>query len=508
MRAYPFLGNFVVTSPFGVRGQIKTSEGYASTDHKGIDLVGKGDISVVACESGVVTHAKYGNGVGNYVFVKTDSGYGNIYQHLASFAVKVGDRVNSKQKIGIMGNTGNSSGAHLHFGVCTNSDFKSYYSNDWINPAIWWGMKNEGTIKGKTFNGAGYITGNSADINSTNNTNSSVTTSSTTTSTSGGLADAIIPSGEYYEVKDVKGVLGDWLYGRRYRIFVDLGNNKSFDVSELRCSFEITKTAYLNPNKSILKIYNLNPNDENKIIKEGQRIVIEAGYTGSQYGKIFEGNIIQPLRSKENGVDYILTLVSMDSDRYATYGLVGVALVAQQSARDAVTTLVEKSSYSVGVGQLTNFNIKYPRGKVLFGMSRDFLNQIAKSENATYYIEDGKANIIGAEDYIDSYIPSFGPETGLIGTPVQNDIGIECEVLLNPMLHINSLFHIDNTKITNYQYQQGQPVRSLDKAGIYRIIQMTHRGDTRGNDWVTEIQAISQTGMLPNMMSGSSLYPW
>ena len=141
-------------------------------------------------------------------------------------------------------------------------------------------------------------------------------------------------------------------------------------------------------------------------------------------------------------------------------------------------------------------------------MSRDFLNQIAKSENATYYIEDGKANIIGAEDYIDSYIPSFGPETGLIGTPVQNDIGIECEVLLNPMLHINSLFHIDNTKITNYQYQQGQPVRSLDKAGIYRIIQMTHRGDTRGNDWVTEIQAISQTGMLPNMMPGSSLYPW
>lgn len=507
MKAYPFLGNFVVTSLFGVRGQIKTSEGYASTDHKGIDLVGQGDINVVACEGGVVKRAQYGNGVGNYVWIATDSGYGTIYQHLASISVSVGQKVTCKQKIGVMGNTGNSSGAHLHFGVATNSDFRSYYENEWINPAIWWGINNPGTIKGKTFNGSGYISGNAAGVTSENNNTQSITIE-TTESYSNGYLDSIIPSGEFYEVKNLVGTTGDWLYGRRYRVLVDLGDNKAFDVSELRCSFEIVKTAYLEANQSILTIYNLNPDDENKLIQQGQRIIIEAGYNGSQYGMIFSGNIIQPLRSKENGVDYLLTLVSMDSDRYAAYGLIGVSLVAEQTSRDAVNALITKSSQEIGRGFITDTTIKYPRGKVMFGMSKNFLAQIAKSENATYYTEDGKVNIVAPQDVEQGQILHFGPESGLIGTPTQTEMGIECKVLLNPQVTINTLFHIDNKKIENYRYTPGQPVRSLDSEGIYRVIKLAHIGDTRSNEWYTQIEAISQAGLLPGMMAGNSIYTW
>ena len=68
------------------------------------------------------------------------------------------------------------------------------------------------------------------------------------------------------------------------------------------------------------------------------------------------------------------------------------------------------------------------------------------------------------------------------------------------------MFKIDNTKIANYRYQQGQPVRGLDSEGIYRVVKLTHSGDTRGEDWVTHIEAISQAGILPEMASGSSLY--
>jgi hypothetical protein len=507
MRAYPFLGKFVVTSLFGVRGQIKTSEGYASRNHKGIDVVGQGDINVVACEGGVVKRAQYGNGVGNYVWVATDSGYGTIYQHLKSISVKVGDRVTCKQKLGVMGNTGNSSGPHLHFGVATNPEFRSYNDNDWVNPAIWWGINNPGTIKGKTFNGNGYISGNPSGVTPENNNDQSITVENSSSS-SGGYLDSLVPSGEFYEATDMVGTLGDWLYGRRYRILVDIGGGKAFDVSELRCSFEIVKTAYLEANQSILSIYNLNPEDENKLIKQGQRIIIEAGYQGSQYGLIFSGNVIQPLRSKENGVDYLLTLVSMDADRYATYGLVVASLVAQQTSRDAIQVLMTKSSQEVGAGFLTNTNIVYPRGKVMFGMSKNYLAQIARSENATYYTEDGKVNIISAADVKKGQILDFGPQTGLIGTPTQTEMGIECTVLLNPQVHINTLFHIDNKRVTNYRYTPGQPVRSLDSQGIYRVIKLTHVGDTRTNEWFTKIEAISQAGLLPGMMAGSSIYAW
>lgn len=53
----------------------------------------------------------------------------------------------------------------------------------------------------------------------------------------------------------------------------------------------------------------------------------------------------------------------MDEEVYASYGLVGVSLVAQQSARDAVNAVLTKATYKQQAGELTNFNIKYPRGK-------------------------------------------------------------------------------------------------------------------------------------------------
>ena len=54
---------------------------------------------------------------GNYVCIKTDAGQYHYYCHLASRAVKKGQRVNAGDKLGIMGNTGYSFGAHLHFEV-------------------------------------------------------------------------------------------------------------------------------------------------------------------------------------------------------------------------------------------------------------------------------------------------------------------------------------------------------------------------------------------------------
>lgn len=508
VRCFPFLSKWKVTSLYGYRTSQTTTNGKSSSsDHKGMDWApADGDTRVCACESGTVKYSTYDSVLGNFYWIVTDSGYGVIYQHLQKRMLKQGDRVVAKQVIGNRGSTGSVTGPHLHFGVSTVTDFRNRYKG-WINPASWLGIQNVSTIEGKVFDGSGYITGYAYGVNSTNNEVDSATsgTSGSYTSISGYL-DSIIPSGEFYEVKDLVGTTGDWLYGRKYRILIDLGNGKAFDVSELRCTFSIVKTSYLEANQSTVTIYNLNPDDENKLIKEGQRIIIEAGYEGSQYGRIFVGNIIQPLRSKENGVDYKLTLISMDSDRYVTYGLVGVSLVAQQSSRDAVNSLLTKSSQQVGAGYLGDTSIKYPRGKVMFGMSRTYLNQLSNSENMMCYTEDGKVNLISASDVGKGRIFYFTPQNGLIGTPTQNDIGISCQVLLNPQIGINSLFKIDNSRIENYRYEQGKPVRSLDSQGIYRVIKLTHEGDTRQGSWLTKIDAISQAGILPEMMSGSSLY--
>lgn len=202
----------------------------------------------------------------------------------------------------------------------------------------------------------------------------------------------------------------------------------------------------------------------------------------------------------------------MDSDRFVTYGLIGVSLTAQESARSAIETLTQKtgnvtgSNYGMQIGVLANQQINYPRGKVMFGSPNQYLTQIAKSMNATYYTDDGTVNIISPKELADDEIFDLSPDTGLIGTPSQNEYGISCKCLLNPRMKLNSLFRLDNHRITNMKYTQGQAIRSLDSSGIYRVIKIVYRGDTRGNTWETEVDAISQAGALPAMSAADNIY--
>lgn len=343
-------------------------------------------------------------------------------------------------------------------------------------------------------------------------TESSTTTSTSSSSSTGSIISngsvTLVPSGEYYEVKDIVGVYSDWLYGRRCRVFVQLDGSDALDVSEMRCTFSLNKVGFGTPPFNEIKIYNLSPETENKIIKQGQKIIVEAGCEGDQYGVIFAGSIVQPIRSKENGVDYVLQLLCMDAQYYSTYGLVGTTLVAQQTSRKAIDEITSKANYAIQQGDIMDTSIVYPRGKVLFGSPTDLLEQMTRTEDAAYYFDGDKINIVTAVKYKEGTIPSFGPDSGLLGTPEQTAEGISCRLLLNPRIQVNSLFHIDNTKVSGYEYTQGSVVRQLDSEGIYRVISLTHVGDTRGDDWHTEVQAVGQAGTLPSIVANSTIFAY
>lgn len=116
----PFATNTVrLTSPYGKRVINGRTD-----NHAGYDLVGVGSTDVVAAVGGVVATSQIITNKsnltwqwGNYVCIKTDAGQYHYYCHLASRAVKKGDRVKAGDKLGVMGNTGYSFGAHLHFEV-------------------------------------------------------------------------------------------------------------------------------------------------------------------------------------------------------------------------------------------------------------------------------------------------------------------------------------------------------------------------------------------------------
>lgn len=299
------------------------------------------------------------------------------------------------------------------------------------------------------------------------------------------------------------------LYGRKYRIFVSLKGQKALEVTDMRCTFNCVKTALMEPNYSEVILYNLSAKTENAIIKEGSRIIIEAGYEGDQYGLIFDGNVLQPIREKEDGNTYKLTLISIDGDAFYNGAFLVSSLVKGQNARSIVKTCTSKSSVSAQSGFISESlsNSKLTRGKVLFGQPKDYLRQVAKSEGATFYTDDGKVNIIKASDFKKNEIIELNPTSGLIGVPEQLNYGVKGKCLLNPRIKLNSLIHIDNSLVRAQKASQTAQY-TLDNDGIYRVIKISYIGDTRGENWYTEFETVSQAGTVPSMLTSSSGSIW
>lgn len=90
--------------------------------HDGIDLTSRSGTTLFAAGSGRVVKVTrgWGGGFGNHVEIDHGQGFKTLYGHMASFSVSQGQWVNQGQAIGIMGNTGWSTGTHVHFRITVN----------------------------------------------------------------------------------------------------------------------------------------------------------------------------------------------------------------------------------------------------------------------------------------------------------------------------------------------------------------------------------------------------
>lgn len=133
----PYSGDFIITKIYGEDPPAGYS--YSAGTHPGIDFVGQDSKNIYAVASGTcIRSALDANGWGNYVVIQ-GSQYAFIYAHLKSRAVNVGEDVAEGELIGIEGNTGMSTGSHLHFEIRAN--YADIYST--INPATYLNLIDE-----------------------------------------------------------------------------------------------------------------------------------------------------------------------------------------------------------------------------------------------------------------------------------------------------------------------------------------------------------------------------
>lgn len=111
---------FALTSDYGPRRDPFTG-GYGW--HGGVDLVAAYGAPILAAAPGVVTFVGWKSGYGHTVEVDHGRGFSTLYAHLTGrFPVSVGDRVERGDRIGALGNSGRSTGPHLHFEVLVNGE--------------------------------------------------------------------------------------------------------------------------------------------------------------------------------------------------------------------------------------------------------------------------------------------------------------------------------------------------------------------------------------------------
>jgi hypothetical protein len=118
---------------------------------------------------------------------------------------------------------------------------------------------------------------------------------------------------------------------------------------------------------------------------------------------------------------------------------------------------------------------------------------LAKTEGALFYVNDRKINLVKPSDPPQGEIVDLSPTSGLVDMPEQTETGIKAKCLLNPLLNLDKLVHIKN----DYVQSTSEVAGGALSTGVYKIIKLTHTGDTLGNEWYTSFEGIAQPGVTP-----------
>jgi hypothetical protein len=307
-------------------------------------------------------------------------------------------------------------------------------------------------------------------------------------------------------------------YGRKFSLILADGAGAGLDFTDLKVTFEIRRGDYQNPNTADVRIYNLADQTANRIRDEFTQISIQAGYEGS-FGLIFRGSIKQVRKGRLDGKDGYVDITAADGDEAYNFSPLSFSLAAGTKPADdvqAVLQVMARAGITKGYAPQLSANGRV-RGRVFYGQARDELRDFAKTNGLLWSIQDGALTLIPADSYIPGDIPLISPSAGLVGVPEQTQNGIEIRTLLNPALRIGQLIQLDSTVnllragLDRESFLQKQTLRTSLKTnadGLYYVMVANHSGDTRGNEWYTDLVCLAADAtQIKQFVDQSTVFP-
>jgi hypothetical protein len=306
------------------------------------------------------------------------------------------------------------------------------------------------------------------------------------------------------------------------QVLLDLSSS-ALEPAALRVTFDINMTASRALWTGDISIYNLDPRTIG-LITQGAEVILSAGYQAEgQPTEIWRGIVFQPTFERVDVVDFVLTLHCFTGLKEIVQNFVNTAA----GPIETQWSIVKKAAQSAGINiayldpESSFTGQKLPRGKTIFGSPDRLFGQIAtQNDMVTFYsaqgLNMGKAKAAStAPDII--YAPPLpqGQQPAsneasisrrLVGSPQQTDFGASFRVLLDPRLQIKlplMQVQIDQAIIQQQTKDLGSTPSILTQDGIYLVAGVRHYGDSRGNEWNSDVIGVGSVGALLALVEGN-----
>ena len=284
------------------------------------------------------------------------------------------------------------------------------------------------------------------------------------------------------------------LFDRVYRLLVGPKDQpRGLEITQLRITFDIMKTAKKNPNRSKIEIFNLTKGTRAKMEAPNQRCLLYAGYA-EQDGPllIFQGDITLATSTVENP-DVKTTLDLGDGVREIRDSMISVGYAEGVTSE----TVIDDLSKSMGMTLNIPDDVKHKvwnHGISYYGSSMDLLDKITSSSNMEWSIQNGNLQVIERGGVTTRQGILISATSGMIGSPVRvrqakvQKAGDKPEIV--DAKEVDNGWRVKTMLMPTINPGDRVIVESLVVEGIFRVQEIKHRGDTHGNEWVSELTVV------------------
>lgn len=266
------------------------------------------------------------------------------------------------------------------------------------------------------------------------------------------------------------------LLNRRATLIVD-----GLAVEGLRTVFKIEKTLEKHPNTAEIAVYNLAEKSRRSMQRKGAPVLLQVGYETATQAIIFTGDA-RLIEHKVEGPDWITKIESGDAERAIAGAHMSESFAEGTRVLDIVGAAVREMGIDPGniYARASELQRTMASGYTAHGRASQVLASVLAGEGFTFSIQNGRLQILKPAESSTETVFVLNSRSGLVGSP---EHGTPPKKGKPATLKITSLL------LPTLAPGRRVQVDALATKGLYKIEKLTHRGDTHGGEWLTEMEA-------------------